>query len=151
MASITSANAILFLSISSLFNTPQQIQGFAADDIYDIDPLTAAEAIMGVDGVQSAGFVFVPVRQSIALQADSASNAIFDTWWTAQQQVKDVYFANGSITLNSLGRKYTMTSGVLLTYPPAPSARRVLQPRRYVISWQSIIGAPSNNPVTSNI
>jgi hypothetical protein len=144
MASITSANAVLTISIASLFSSPQTIYGFAADDVYDLDPLTAAEALMGVDGIQSAGFVYVPIRQSIALQADSPSNAVFDSWWTAQQQIKDVYFATGSIALNSLNKKYTMVQGVLITYPPAPSGKRVLQPRRYTISWQSIVGAPAN-------
>ena len=42
MASITSANAVLFLGITDLFSTPQQLQQFAADDIYGIDAMQTA-------------------------------------------------------------------------------------------------------------
>ena len=144
MASITSANAVLLLGVNNVFPVPQQLQQFAADDIFDIETLQSAEVLMGVDGWQSGGFVFVPIKQTIALQADSVSNAVFDAWWNAQQQTKDIYYAFGSITLNSLGKKYNLTRGVLVTYPPVASGRRVLQPRCYTISWQNIVPAPSN-------
>ncbi len=141
MASITSANAVYTLSITALYNTAQQLQGFAADEIFSTDPLESAEVMMGVDGILSAGFVFVPVKQMIALQADSASNALFENWWSSQQQIKDVYFANGQITLPSIGRKFTLTQGVLSTYPSVADAKKVLQPRKYGITWQSIVPA----------
>ena len=141
MASITSANAVYLLSINALYNTAQQLQGFAADEIFSTDPLESAEVMMGVDGILSAGFVFVPVKQMVVLQADSASNAIFENWWSSQQQIKDLYFASGQITLPSLGRKFTLTNGALTTYPPVADAKKVLQPRKYGITWQSIIPA----------
>ena len=144
MASITSANAILTLSIDNLYSSPVQLQGFATDDIFDVDPISSAEVMMGIDGIQSAGFVNVPIRTTIALQADSPSNAVFDNWWNVMQQVGDVYYAYGSITLNSLGSKYALIKGVLVTYPPIANARRVLQPRRFTISWQEMRPQPTN-------
>ena len=142
MSSITSANAVLMLGVSSLFSTPQQIQGFSTDDIFSVDPLESAETMMGVDGFLSAGFVYVPVKQGITLMADSPSNNVFDQWWAAQQQISDLYFANGSITLTALGKKYAMTRGALTTYPPLADAGRTLKPRKFVITWQSILPAP---------
>ncbi len=141
MASITSANAVITMSISSLFSIPQQLQGFAADEIFGTDVLETAETMMGVDGLMSAGFVYVAIKQNYALQADSPSNAIFDQWYVAQQQVKDLYYASGLILLPALRVKWTMNKGVLTSYPFLPDAKKVLQPRKFGITWQSAVAA----------
>ena len=143
MGSITSANAVLTLSIPLLFPVPQQLQGFAADDIFDVPSLRSAETQMGVDGVLSAGFVFVPIPQTIALQADSASNLFFDTWWTQMQATKDTYQASGMVLLPSIGMKYALSQGTLTGYKPTPAAKRILQPRQFEITWASINPSPA--------
>jgi hypothetical protein len=142
--SITSANALLFLGVANLFSTPQQIQQFSADDIYDMPSIRSSEVSMGIDGTLSGGFVYVPIAQSIMLQANSPSNSLFEQWWLAQQVAEDVYIANGSVTLNSLGEKWTMTRGFLTGYTPAPRAAKILQPRRYEITWNKVLPQPSN-------
>lgn len=142
MTSITSANAVLMLAIPPLFPVPQQLQGFAADDIYDIPQIRSVEVMMGVDGLLSGGFVYVEIRQEISLQADSASNLVFDTWWTQMQAAQDVYVANGIIQLPSIATKFQMVRGFLTGYKPSPGAKKVLQPRRYEITWESVAPAP---------
>lgn len=139
---ITAANSILLIGIEGLFDTPQQLQGFAADDVFDTESIAPAETSMGVDGHLSGGFVFVPIRQNIALQADSASNLIFEDWLAAQMQAHEVYVANGQVQLPGVQRKYVMTRGFLTAHPPTPAARRTLQPRRYQITWERISAAP---------
>lgn len=136
--SITSANATILLAIDGVFPIPQQIQEFAADDIFDADPLEAAEVSMGVDGRLSAGFVFVPVKWNITLQGNSQSNNVFDDWYNAQQVIKDTYRASGIVILPAIGRKWVMNNGVLTTYPTMPSAKRTLQPRKFGITWESV-------------
>jgi hypothetical protein len=136
--SITAAHAIYTLSVAGLFPTAQQLQGFAADDVFDTDPLVTKEILMGVDGIMSAGFVFVAVRQGISLQADSLSNDLFDTWHAQEVAFRDVFFASGTIQLPGLGRKWTLNNGALTDYPPIPNAGRVLRPRKFYITWQSI-------------
>ena len=143
MASITSANAVLTIAVATIFPIPQQIQGFATDDIYDIPAIKSVEVMMGVDGVLSAGFVYVAIVQEITLQADSASNAFFDTWWTQMQAAQDVYPASGLIKLPGIATKFTQTRGFLTGYKPAPGAKKVLQPRKYEITWQSIAPSPA--------
>lgn len=138
MASITSANTVYMLGITSLFPTPQQLQGYSADDVFSTDPLQSAETIMGVDGRLSAGFVFVEVKQGIQLQSDSASNDIFDRWWAAQQVARDIYFASGTVLFPSLGKKWAMTRGVLTMYPPMPDVGKTVKPRKYGITWEGI-------------
>jgi hypothetical protein len=142
--SITGANAVVMLSVTGLFLIPQPLQGFAADDVYDNDPIDSVETMMGVDGVLSAGFVYVPIEQRYALQANSPSVSFFDQWWSAMQQVQDVYFAQGQIRLPSLGKKWNMVNGVLVSYKPLPDGKKLLQPQRFGIRWERVI--PVNAP-----
>ena len=152
MGTITGANAIYTLAIAppafapqvspTLFAAPVQLQGFAADDAFATEPLASVETLMGVDGILSAGFVYVPVRQTITLQADSISNSLFDAWWNAMQTTKDVFLAQGVITLTTIQTKYALTNGSLTTYHPLADVRKLLQPRRYGITWQAVSPAP---------
>jgi hypothetical protein len=142
MGSITSANAVLTLSIFPLFPIPQQIQGFAADDVYDIQRIKSVETMMGVDGILSGGFVYTAITQEISLQADSASNRIFDVWWTQMQAVAETYIAQGNIRLPGISTKFAQIQGFLTGYSPSPAVKRVLQPRKYEITWQKIIPQP---------
>jgi hypothetical protein len=137
MGNITAANAIVIFTIPNVLLAPVQLQGFAADDIFDTEPLEAAETLMGVDGILSAGFVFVPVPQSYTLQADSASNAVFDAWWTQEQANKTKFPASGQVKLLSIGTKWALTNGFLVTYPVMPNAGRTLKPRKFMVRWQS--------------
>jgi hypothetical protein len=141
MASITSVNAVFALSVPNVFSATQ-LQGFAADDIFGTDPVELNEVVMGVDGILSAGYVKMPIRQGISLQADSTSIQYFEQWRAAMQAANDVYFANATITLVSIGRKYTCTQGALGTYPVLSDAGRTLKPRRFTITWQAIVAAP---------
>lgn len=141
MASITSANSIIMLSIASVYTTPQQLQGFAADDIFSFDTMEIAETMMGVDGKLSAGYVFVPVKWSISLQADSPSNAIFDNWRAAQVAAGDVYFASATVNLPSLRKTFDLVNGVLVSYPPVPDAGKTLKPRKFGLTWESVTPA----------
>ena len=98
---------------------------------------------MGVDGILSAGFVFVARVQKITLQADSASNLIFDTWNTQQEAAQDVYPASGLLRLPGIATKFTQTKGFLTGYKPAPAGKKVLQPRTYEITWERVAPAPT--------
>ena len=135
---ITAADAILALTVTSLFTTPQQIQGFATDDAFNFPDVDLVETMMGVDGVLSAGWVPVAFTQEIMLQADSDSNVLFEQWFLAQRQVKTPLIASGYAVVPSTSRQYNLVSGFLKTYSPAPQAKKILQPRRYSIIWNSI-------------
>ena len=141
MATITSANAFYALSIATVFPAPVQLQGFATDDVFTTSVMKIIETMMGVDGTLSAGYVNVAVEQEIALQADSPSNAIFDQWRAAQAIVSDAFPASGTIRLPSLNQKWTLTRGFLTSWPPIPDARKLLQPRKYGITWEKIFAS----------
>lgn len=142
MPSITGATAAFQLAIENLYDSPQLLQGFAADDVFSTPAIKSIETMMGVDGKMSAGFVFVEIPQTINIQADSPSGQIFDAWWTAQQSQQDVYFANATVFLTALGQKWQMTRGVLSSYSPIPDVKKLIQPRKFEITWNNMSPAP---------
>jgi hypothetical protein len=140
---ITSANAVIMLSSPLIFPAPFQLQKFAVDDIYGTNPLSAGEAMMGVDGHLTAGFVNVPTEQNYSLMADSESNFFFDQIYLKERNNKTKYVINGVVLLTSVGTKWTMTRGFLTLYQPIPDAKKVLQPRKHTITWESAVPSPS--------
>lgn len=139
---LTAANSILMIGITNLYVTPQQIQGYSTESAFDIDAVEGAETMMGVDGKLSGGFVPTPKKMTITLQADSASNDIFDNWAQAQEVARELYFAFGSITIPGLRKKWTLTKGILSSYKPLAGVAKVLQPRPYAITWEATSPAP---------
>jgi hypothetical protein len=142
-STLTSANAVITLSIAGLFTAPQQLQGFSADNIFDVGDQVVTQVLMGVDGRQSGGFVFEPVTQTFMLQADSPSNAIFESWAAEQRSQRDAYTAEGRTLLPAVSEEYISTRGFLISYPPIPTAGKILQPRKYLISWESVLAVPA--------
>lgn len=139
MSSITGANAVIMLSIPLLFPVPVQLQGFAADDVFTTNAIQNAETLMGVDGRMSAGFVFVSVEQQYSLQADSESLFFFEQWYAAQQVARELFRANGVVLLTAVGKKWTMTNGVLSSHKPIPDTKKLLQPQQNSITWESVL------------
>lgn len=139
---LTSANAIILISVAGLFDSPNRIQGFSADDVTDAGDVQPGETAMGVDGRLSAGFVPVPIVQNITLQADSLSNDLFEQWWGAEKSAREKYVASGTLLIPATSRRYTMVRGFLTSVPPTPSLKRIIQPRRYGVTWERIDAAP---------
>jgi hypothetical protein len=142
VSTITSANSAFALVVQGLYNAPQLLQGYAADDAFAADAVDSAEIVMGVDGIMSAGFVFNPVKQTIMIMPDSPSMDIFDNWRTAELTLRDKLFANANIRLPSIGKVFTLTKGALTSSKPLPDSKKTLQPMPYVITWQSVVGSP---------
>lgn len=140
--SLTGANTIIMLAVTGIFDNPQQLQGFAADDVFNTESLQSVETLMGVDGKLSGGYVFVEVKQGYTLQADSGSIDIFDQWFYAQQTARDTFKAQAVITLKSVNKKFTMTNGFLTGYMPIPDNKKLIQPQKFGITWESVSPSP---------
>lgn len=143
MGDITAANVSIALSIPPLFTTPQTLSGFSADDVFDLPAIESVETLMGVDGVLSAGFVFREIPLDIVLQADSPAGPVFDQWWAQMVATPGTYAANGVIRAPAVSTKWVFTNGYLRSYKPGPQAKKVLQPRRFTIVWNSVAVAPA--------
>lgn len=143
MSSITSANSVLMIGVTGLYTVPQQLQGFGADDMYSMEAVENKEVVLGADGVMSAGWIPQIKTMSVTLQADSASNDFFEAWYAAEEAAQDAYFAFGVVTQPAVSKSYTLTRGVLSNYTPLAEAKKVLQPRKFQIKWNVVIGVPT--------
>lgn len=143
MASITSANSVLYLGATGLFAIPQQIAGFGSDDMYSIEAVETKEVQMGADGVLSSGWIPQIKTMSVTLQADSASNLFFESLYAAEESAQESYPLFGTIMQPAVNKLYTLTNGVLTNYTPLADAKKVLQPRKFQIKFQMVIGVPT--------
>ena len=142
MATLTASNSVYMLTVIGLFDVPQQLQGWATDDMFDTEAIENVELLMGVDGKLSAGWIPTMKKQTISLQADSDSNLIFDSWATAEESQREKFIAAGIIRLPALGLSYALVRGFLSSYRPVPPAKKILQPRQFGITWNQILPAP---------
>jgi hypothetical protein len=142
MATITSANSVFMLGVAGLFNTPVQIQGYAADDAFASGEVEFMEKYLGVDGKLSAGFTPYIVPLDFSLQADSASNKIMLAIIAAEKVKREKLVLNATIQIPSIGLIFAFTTGFLDKGPVMPSAGKVLKPNKYSLAFQDLSSAP---------
>lgn len=140
--SLTTANSIIMFTLPLVFPTPQQIQGFMADDVFGTETLHPTETLRGVDGKLSGGFIYSDIKQNYSLQADSISVNFFDQWYLSQQALSETLKANATIILTGLNKKWTMVNGFLKDYPATPEAKRIAGGLKFMVEWESITVAP---------
>jgi len=138
MATLTSANSVLMLAVGGIFPVPQKIEGYASDSSFAFTASKPATVSMGVDGRLSASYVPSTCVQTITIQPDSPSMRVFEIWMMATETAREIFYANGTLSIPSIDRKYTLTRGVLTQIPPAPTATTVLQSMAFQITWQSV-------------
>jgi hypothetical protein len=143
MRTLTSANSSFALAVVPAIPAPQLLKGYATDDTFMVGAVEEAQTLMGVDGKLSAGFVFNPFKMTITLQGDSESNDLFSIWSMYQRVTKEVAVASATIILPSISKKYICSKGFLTSKTPFPDAKKILQPRRYEITWELIVEAPN--------
>ncbi|MHB8915606.1 MAG: phage tail fiber protein [Thiobacillus sp.] len=142
MATLTAANSIFMLGASPLYPVAQQIQGFAADDAFASAEAQMGEAIMGVDGHLSGGYTPYKVEFDFTLQADSASNPIMDAIMDYQDSQLEVITFFATIQIPSLSMVYNFTRGFLTKGSPMPTAKKLMQPRKFTIEFNRPLRVP---------
>ena len=140
-STITSANAVVTITVAQLFPTPVLLQGFSTDKAWDTSAVVVTETQIGVDGRKTAGLVFNSIKQTYSFQADSPSVQIFEAIYAAQRVARDVFYISATITLPSTGESYVCIKGTLEDHNPMASAGKVLAAREFSINWGSIIPA----------
>ena len=139
---ITAADATFVISSADFALAATILEGYAADAAFATDNADTAETSLGVDGKLSAGWVPRSYNQTITLQPDSASRAVFDLLVGAQDAGRTVFRLNGVITLPGNQYTYSLSRGVLKNYTAVPTAQRTLQPMTFVIEWEKVIAVP---------
>jgi hypothetical protein len=141
MATLTGANSVITLGVVGIFNVPVQLHGFDVDDVLATAAVKSVETRMGVDGRLSGGWVATEKVQTYTLQADSESNFLFDEWVQTQEAQREAYPAFGNIILPAVGTTIALIRGFLTSYPPMPDVKKILQPRRFEITWERVLPA----------
>ena len=136
-ATITSANSVFMLAIGGIAPIPQQIQGFASDAAWAFEDINNKEIVMGVDGKMSAGYVFVPKPMKVTIMPNSSSTSLFDLWYSSEETAREVFSADATLVYPAIGKKFTLTYGVLSRTKVAPTVGKTLQPVEYEITWES--------------
>ena len=141
MTTLTVANIAFTISVPDVFPVPFPVQGFSQDDVVEFPEVKPTEVLMGVDRRKSSGYVahLIPLR--ITLQADSPSIFFFERWWQTLDQVTDDLPASASIISQSLGKAWAFSNGTLTSYPPGPQGKKLFQPQRFELMFESVIVA----------
>lgn len=135
---ITGANSVFTISVAGLFPIPQQLSGYSAERAWETEAQELTESQMSVDGRKTSGYVFNQVTQTIALQADSPSKAIFTSIVNAMKAAREIFYISGTIDLPSTGESFVCVRGTIKNAKPLPDFGKVLQPMSYTIEWESI-------------
>ncbi|MCK6902925.1 phage tail fiber protein [Enterobacter asburiae] len=141
---ITSADSIFALTVTNLFPSAQTLEGYAADAMFALGDTEMAVSVRGADGKLSGGFVFGEYLQTITIMPDSPSRELFETWQLTSLTSKAVFRCNATIILPAIGRKFTLTNGILQRVKAIPDAQRVLQAMTFQINWESVLGEAYN-------
>jgi hypothetical protein len=135
--SITSANASFILVIPGVFSSGVQLQGFAVDDMFSMDPTTLAEGRRGADGQTVYGYVYELSKMRIGLLANSNAFRIFQAWKQAQDAAVDVITASGTIIMPSLGLKTSLVDGNCTNLAAFPPHKKVAENVEPEVTWGS--------------
>lgn len=138
MGSITAANSVFTLSVASVFPSPVRLQGYSTDDAFTTESVTSSEVVKGVDGRMSAGWLPTIKTMTITFQADSESVAVFENWNGFQETIRDLVYAQGTVILPAVNKKYNLRNGVLAAYTPIIGVQKTLQPWAVSITWDDI-------------
>ena len=122
------------MTCEALYTSPTQLQGYAADDAFEVDAVENGEYSMGIDGRLSAGFVYNPIQMTLTIQADSPSLPIFENIWNYEVTNRTKLEHNWTITTTANGRRYNLTTGFMRSYK-APAGKRILQPAIIQLSF----------------
>ena len=136
MLDITSANAVVAISVESLFSV--NLENFSADSSFTTDTVQAAETRMGVDGHMAAGFTPAIKTGTINLEAGSPSHTFLQLLRQAQEVNHKPYKVQMVVSIPSIGKRYTLSNGVLQSYKDMPDGQTVLSPTQWVFHFESM-------------
>ena len=137
--SITAISAILTINIPELGISGHTVQGFSSDEAFSFEEVDSMEEYIGVDGQLNAGYIPQLKTMRLSLAPTSTSVRLFNRWYWAQEQKKDVIYAlSGTILMPSVRMSYSLVNGALKGYIPAPPVKKTIQPIPARIIWSEV-------------
>lgn len=135
---ITSANAIAYMTIDSLYPQGFQLQQFSTDAAISQSDDTISETRIGVDGYMVAGYTPSIKTLTITIEPSSPSKEYLDHLYKSMQQNKKTYICNLVITLPSLSKIIQYSYGVLKTAKVLPDMQKTLAPIAYTFDFEKV-------------
>ena len=135
---ITSANAVLVLTVNELYPAGITLEQFATDQSYSQDELAIAEDRLGVDGNLVAGWVPSIKPVTIMLEASSPSYQAMADLFRACERKRGIYECTLMATVPSIGKTFTWTGGILKSGTPVPSAKKILDPTTWKFDFANL-------------
>ena len=136
LGNITSANAVIVMTVEDLFPAGVRLEQFATDQALDGDDHEYAQARMGVDGQLGAGYVPNPWNVTVMLEASSPSLKVMQAVAQAMRTNRRTYEISFTVTIPSLKQVHTYRDGVLQSGKDLPAIKKTLDPT----SWRFVFG-----------
>jgi len=130
---LTAANSIILFSAEGYFDTPIQLQGFQVDNAFTFGDATSGETRMGVDGLQSGGWVSHDVPFTVFLEGNSVSRQQMEEYRSWCNTRKETTLCTFDVTLPATGKR-TVASGFLVSNSGGTSAQKLLAGSQYVFN-----------------
>jgi hypothetical protein len=134
---LTAADAILMMTVDTIYPAPFRIKGFAADDVTNMDAVDNAETSMGVDGRLSAGFVFRPLARPSRCKP-TAKRTTFSRRGRSMNARRAASISRARPSGHCHRAPVYLRARRAAVLHPDPRRAITLQPRSYVIEWESV-------------
>ena len=135
---ITSANAVLILTVDNLFPAGIRLEQFATDQSFSQGDLAVAEDRLGVDGNLVAGWVPSLKTVTIMLEASSPSYTAMAQLFRACERKRGIYQCSLVATVSSINCIFTWSGGILKSGTLVPAAKKVLDPTTWVFDFANL-------------
>jgi hypothetical protein len=134
---ITSADAIIILTVAELFPAGFMLDRFSVDQSVVGEEETFVETRMGVDGHLAAGYVPNPKPVTLMLEADSSSVLAMNQIINVQQLIKRSLRLHMLVTIPAQWRIYAYTNGYLKSGIVVPALKKTQEPLTYKFEFES--------------
>lgn len=139
---LTAANSRIAMTVDTIFPAPVVLQGFQADNVFDMGDISPIMTTMGVDRRLSAGLVAVSQAVSLYFQGDSLSVDVFEQINQQQQANLTPYAIQLLIDCPSIQKSAICTRGFLTNLKAFNSAQRMMGGRTFTMTFERITVVP---------
>ena len=135
---ITSANSSLRITITTLYPSGVDVDGYEADRMFETAAVENAEFVMGADGQLYQGWIPNMIPLTINIMPNSSFGQILDELFAYENTSKSKLSINAVLTVPALDATFTYVNGGMATWTPSVTGARVLQGRPAIFNFESV-------------
>lgn len=137
---VTSADAVLYMTIDGLYPQGFKLEQFGQDAVAQMADDIFAETRMSVDGHMVAGYVDQIKPVTLTFEPSSPTIPYLRNLQEVTRAERKPYPVMLMVTLPSVGRTYTFVNGVLKQGKQMPDIGKTLQPVQFVFDFERVVG-----------